>query len=310
MDEHHKHYEHHDDNEHHDHLESHEHHGDHTHHDHLESHEHHGDHTHHDHLESHEHHEDPKHQGHLGDYRHYESHKQVKNEEKNLFSKPILILIVLAGFLILFNQYQINEIIGLSSSGRGYNSFFGGSTDLSNIDINSLKSTGHTLAAVFPVENIQTSDDAIAIIFPTGTPEYGAELGVSFDDPVGSLDTLSKMYRGLKAETEKNNPQGFQKFMNLAKKPVGISCEYCCGLGPIGIDNNGNSACGCQHNPALLSIALYLSAYTEYNDGEILREVMRWKTLFFPKDMINLGMTVAGGDTSALANLPGMVGGC
>jgi len=26
--------------------------------------------------------------------------------------------------------------------------------------------------------------------------------------------------------------------------------------------------------------------------------------------MIELGMTVAGGDTSALADLPGMVGGC
>ena len=278
MDERHKHYEHHDDNEHHDHLESHEHQGDHEHYGHLESHK-------------------------------QVNHKQVKNEEKTLFSKPIVTLIVLAAVLILFNQYQINEIIGLSLGG-GYKSFSGGFADLSGIDINSLKSTGHTLAAVFPVENIQTSDDAIAIIFPTGTPEYGAELGVSFDDPVGSLDTLSKMYRGLKAETEKNNPQGFQKFMNLAKKPVGISCEYCCGLGPIGIDNNGNSACCCQHNPALLSIALYLSAYTDYNDGEILREVMRWKTLFFPKDMINLGMTVAGGDTSALTNLPGMVGGC
>ena len=49
---------------------------------------------------------------------------------------------------------------------------------------------------------------------------------------------------------------------------------------------------------------------TDYSDAEILREVMRWKTLFFPKNMIELGTSLAGGDTSALNNLPGMVGGC
>jgi hypothetical protein len=50
--------------------------------------------------------------------------------------------------------------------------------------------------------------------------------------------------------------------------------------------------------------------YTDYSDAEILKEVMRWKALFFPKDMVNLALTVAGGDTSALKDLPGMVGGC
>ena len=33
---------------------------------------------------------------------------------------------------------------------------------------------------------------------------------------------------------------------------------------------------------------------------------MRWKTLFFPQKMIELGMTVAGGDTSKLESLPGI----
>ena len=98
--------------------------------------------------------------------------------------------------------------------------------------------------------------------------------------------------------------------MNLASQPVGISCEFCCGVGAVGINKHGDSACGCQHNPALLSVALYLTTYTDYTDGEILREVMKWKTLFFPKDMINIGMSIAGGDSSALTELPGMVGGC
>ena len=49
---------------------------------------------------------------------------------------------------------------------------------------------------------------------------------------------------------------------------------------------------------------------TEYSDAEILREVMAWKSLWFPKDMIGLGSKIQGGDDSVLKDLPGMVGGC
>jgi len=239
------------------------------------------------------------------------------NNEENIFTKPIIALLVVTMLFFLFNQYQIMSVSAIVGSSAGGSLFSGqsttrelGSVSLEAIDLSTLKSTGHTIASVFPVENIVTSDDAVAMLFPTGTPDYGQELGVSFDTPIESLEILARMYPGLKAEVQRSNPEGFQRFMNLASKPVGISCEYCCGVGPIGIDGKGNSICGCQHNPALLSVALYLSSYTDYNDGEILREVMRWKTLFFPKNMVELGMTVAGGDTSALNNLPGMVGGC
>ncbi|MFQ5474463.1 MAG: hypothetical protein ACE5DM_01375 [Candidatus Nanoarchaeia archaeon] len=234
--------------------------------------------------------------------------------EEEMITKPIIGLIIVVALLTIIIQLQINNVSAMVDSGAGLSSsgavLLSGEKDLANINLEDLKSTGHTIAAVFPVEDIQTSDDAIRIMFPTGTPEYGDKLGVSYDTPVESLAVLAKMYRGLKDEVQQNNPEGWQRFMNLASKPVGISCEYCCGVGPIGIDKKGNSACGCQHNPALLSVALYLSAYSDYNDGEILREVMKWKTLFFPKNMIEMGMTVAGGDTSSLKNLPGMVGGC
>ena len=49
---------------------------------------------------------------------------------------------------------------------------------------------------------------------------------------------------------------------------------------------------------------------TDYSDAEVLREVMRWKTMFFPKNMVSLALDVAGKDASALESLPGMVGGC
>ena len=240
------------------------------------------------------------------EHKHEERH--ASHEEKAV-TKPIIALLVISTLVILFNQYQINAISGMVATTTTH---YGSSEhkDLANINIDELKSTGHTVAAVFPVEDIHTADDAMAIMFPTGTPDYGPELGVSYDTPVESLAILSRMYPSLKAEVQQKNPEAFQKFLDLALKPVGISCEYCCGVGPIGITSNGDSACGCQHNPALLTIALYLSAYTDYSDGQILREVMNWKTLFFPKNMIELGMTVAGGDTSSLDDLPGMVGGC
>lgn len=249
-----------------------------------------------------------------------EAKEPVKKEEHQEPKVPIYIigLIGVVVILFLFNQVQIfginkvlNEGVKVKSGSLKSSLFSSGSEkDLDNIDLSAIKSTGHTLAAVFPVEDLKTSEDAMAMLFPTGIPEYGQDLGVSFDDPVGSLDKLSKMYRGLKTEVQQKNPEAFKRFVNLASNPYGISCEYCCGVGPIGADKNGESRCGCQHNPALLTVALYLSAYTDYSDGEILREVMRWKTLFFPKNMIELGMTVAGGDTSKLENLPGMVGGC
>lgn len=257
----------------------------------------------------------------LDEKEHSSEHKRHRKEK--VLSKPILTLMTVAAIVILINQMQIFGVYAMLNSdsdaeqltlggnkGNPARVISSGEKDLANIDLAQLKSTGHTIATVFPVEDIVTQEDAMAILFPIGTPDYGEDLGVSYDDPVTSLGVLAKMYRGLKAEVEKNNPEGFQRFMSLASLPVGISCEYCCGLKAIGIDKNGNSACGCQHNPALLSVAMYLSAYSDYTDGEILQEVMKWKTLFFPRDMIELGMTVAGGDTSQLEELPGMVGGC
>ncbi|MBT4539367.1 hypothetical protein HOC32_03725 [Candidatus Woesearchaeota archaeon] len=266
-----------------------------------------------DHMKKH--HDDTKHGNeHMGEHKtiSFRKHKNEHKEKEIKIAKPIWALLLVVVVIIFFNQYQIGTVSGMVhstvKSSTGSLSLLGG--DLSAIDINELKSTGHTVAAVFPVESFQTAEDAMAAMFPTGTPDYGEQLGVSYDDPIGSLATLANMYRGLKVEVEQNNPEGWQRFMSLASKPVGISCEYCCGLKTIGIDKNGNSACGCQHNPALLSVALYLSAYTDYSDGEILQEVMKWKTLFFPKNMIELGASLAGGDTSSLKDLPGMVGGC
>jgi len=231
-------------------------------------------------------------------------------KEKNNLS--IYLLVVVAA-LVIFNQYQIYSIGAVTGTGlaikstSGKTNLFSGK-ELSSINIDELKSTGHSVAALFPVEDIKTAQDAVDIIIPKGTPEYGAEMGVSFDEPVKALADLSKAQRPLLASL---TPEEKERFLSIAGKPVGLSCEYCCGVGPIGIDKNGNSACGCQHNPAILAVTMWLiKNRPTMSDAEIIREGLKWKALFFPKDMVNLAMKVAGGDTSSLKDLPGMVGGC
>jgi len=275
-----------------------------------------GESTHQGHHTIEEHHEGKTH--HMGSSHHEPAthHTVTSPVTESLFSSNVLILLVLAVVGMITNQYLISSIS--ADLGNGY--LFGmssqtfsvvaGGADLSAVDVSSLKSTAHTVGAVFPLQTVQTSDDVLAVMFPSGTPDYGAALGVSYDDPVGSLSTLASMYNGLKAEVQKSNPAAWERFIGLSTKPVGISCEYCCGIGPVGVDKSGNSLCGCQHNPALLTVALYLTAYTDYTDAEILLEAMKWKTLFFPKNMIELGLSVAGKDASQLKELPGMVGGC
>jgi hypothetical protein len=245
-------------------------------------------------------------------------HKKSKVKEEQ-FQTMMIGLIALVALLLLFNQWQIfqaNTLMGLpnapmiSSSSSASTPVLAGAKDLEGVDVAAIASTGHAIAAVMDVESIATEQDAIAVMIAQGTPDYGEDLGVTFDDPVTSLETLARLYEPLKAQVKQDDPEAFARFITLASEPKGISCEFCCGIGPIGADKAGESRCGCSHNPGVLSVALYLSAYTDYNDAEIIREVMRWKTLWFPRDMIGLALTVAGGDTSKLADLPGMVGGC
>ena len=235
------------------------------------------------------------------------SHKKIK------FDKLAIWLIVVVALLVIFNQWQVNAIskslggvsimskLRLGSSSGKY---------ISNVSLDELKSTGHSVAALFPVEDIQTTEDAIAIMVPTGTPDYGSALEVSFDDPLNSLSILSAQVYPYMLNDIKKEQAAYQRYLNIVLKPVGISCEYCCGVGAIGARNDGSSACGCQHNPALLGLTMWLVKNSDYSDAEIVREALKWKSLFFPKDMVNLALTVAGGDTSKLGELPGMVGGC
>ena len=226
-------------------------------------------------------------------------------------------LLIVSALLIAFNQYQVSALSNSFDSAaggisKGRISFGGQSVNLDSVDTQSITSTAMAIKQLFPeLSSIQNEDDAIAVMIPTGTPDYSASLGgISFDDPVTSMEYLAKWYYTLAPQVKAQNPEVWQRYLNLAARPTGISCEYCCGIGPQGISANGDLRCGCAHNPAVQSITMGLMLNTDYTDAEVLREVMKWKTMFFTKNMVSLALDVAGKDASQLESLPGMVGGC
>lgn len=227
---------------------------------------------------------------------HFENLIRKKEESKNLY---IIILIVAVAAVMIFNQWQLSS---LKIGGGGFIKI------VSAEEVDKITSTGQAVASLFPVEEISSEEDAIAMMIPQGTPEYGEAMGISFDDPVNSMNLLAKSYNAVKQDTKQNYPEVWQRYLNLATKPVGISCEFCCGVGPIGITKSGDLRCGCQHNPAVQTLTMLLMKDTNYDDAEVLREVMKWKSLFFPRDMVELALKASGGKVET--NLPGMVGGC
>lgn len=241
---------------------------------------------------------------HAGQEHKVEQHINEK-KPKSSVSKANWILLTIFALLILLNQYQVYSLNQIT----GHTTLSYGGDDLSGVDITKIQSTAQGIAVLFPVDKIKTEEDAIAIMIPTGTPDYGTAMGVTYDDPVAGENALAAAYPALKAQAQAN-PAIWQRYIALAAAPRGISCEFCCGVGPQGITSDGSLRCGCAHNPAVQAVTLWLMMNTDYTDAQILREVYRWKSLWFPKNMVGLAYQIAGGDTSVLQNLPGQVGGC
>ncbi len=176
-----------------------------------------------------------------------------------------------------------------------------------------------------------SADAMYAAIMPRGTPrQYGAELGVSFDDPVAAISAVGKYDNGISLSGDL-----LQRYVNVAGK---ISCEYCCGAESI-IFTNGQAACGCAHSGMMRGLAKYLlkNHASDWTDDQLLEELGKWKTTFFPKqitskalvlaqngielnyinlasnkyrDLSKLQETKATDTGSGLSSVPNMVGGC
>ena len=184
-----------------------------------------------------------------------------KKSALKLESAIIALLLVLMA-TVAFNQLIISDI-GSTALGRG-------------------SPTGSTTGSAVKT-SAQSSD-----VIPTGVPKiYGDELKIKYDDVSPSdprkADSTIKLL-GNYDQTISLDGELKTRYIAIASQ---ISCEYCCGAQSI-IFSNGEAACGCAHSFAMRGLAKYLlkNHAKEYTNDQILEELGKWKTLFFPSQMI------------------------
>ncbi|MBI2558539.1 hypothetical protein HYW20_04405 [Candidatus Woesearchaeota archaeon] len=219
-------------------------------------------------------------------------------------------LVGLAALLILFNQFQIFQVNGLASGNPSTGSFVssvssaplkffgsgsGGTLKLGQFEVGSkitlkpmpLASGEQPVISgyktkVKPMPTISelslkpsTGDaarDLLNNIIPTGTPWYGQEAGVTFDDPIAAQKRWAT-YRKLELDPEQE--QRWSKIVNS------FTCDYCCGSpqNPTII-----TRCGCAHSAAAQGMARwFIKNYADkFTDEEIYGEMGRWYSLWYP----------------------------
>ncbi len=116
------------------------------------------------------------------------------------------------------------------------------------------------------------AQDLLNNIVPTGTPWYGQEAGVSFDDPIKAQNLWAKG-RAIQLSTEEEQRWG--RIVNS------FTCDYCCGSpqNPTII-----TRCGCAHSAAAQGMAKwFIKNYGDkYSDEEIYGEMARWYAVWYP----------------------------
>jgi len=117
--------------------------------------------------------------------------------------------------------------------------------------------------------------DAMAVMMATGTPLYAPE-GISFDDPVGSLDVWGS-YQQLDLPSDMEDR--YNRLISI------FPCNFCCGS-PTSVTLNGR--CGCAHAQAGRGFFRYmLSQYGDtYTDDQLYGEADRWQAIWYPSGVV------------------------
>ena len=203
---------------------------------------------------------------------HHEVHEHAQKEKTPLSFHEKLSwgFVGLIAVLILFNQVQISQasaLIGLKTGALTALTLKTTSTKTS------LKLTG------------DPTQDAMAVVIPRGTPFYGEALGVSFDDPIRSLEIIAQLDPSYGRSKVQLSQEEKARYIKIGTTPT-MACEYCCGATTL-VFKDGRPACGCKHSWAMRGVAAYLiKNYPDMSDEEIMKEIAKWKGLFFPKQMI------------------------
>ncbi len=118
--------------------------------------------------------------------------------------------------------------------------------------------------------------DLLNNVVPTGTPWYGQQAGVSFDDPIAAQNRWAT-YRSLQLDGAQQ-----ERWNRIANS---FTCDYCCGSpqNPTII-----TRCGCAHAAAAQGMAKWLvkNYGDSYSDEEMYGEMARWYALWYPKGTI------------------------
>jgi len=181
----------------------------------------------------------------------------IKTEERNeILEKLSIGLLIAIIFIIVFNLYRTSSL-----------------------------SDNTTSAVVGTI--IKQQSTGYVDVTPKGIPRiYGEKLGVSYDDiSISDQKKADKIIGDIGNLDNKVilNDNEMKRYISIA---MNIGCEYCCGAESI-IFSNGQAACGCSHSYAMRGLAKYLIKYhpNEFTDSQILEELGKWKTLFFPDNI-------------------------
>lgn len=116
------------------------------------------------------------------------------------------------------------------------------------------------------------AQDIVNNVVPTGTPWYGQEAGVSFDDPITAQNLWAK---GRAIQLSPEEQKRWERIVNS------FTCDYCCGSPqqPTII-----TRCGCAHSAAAQGMAKwFIKNYGgKYSDEEIYGEMARWYAVWYP----------------------------
>lgn len=224
--------------------------------------------------------------------------KIISNEKTNNILRLTIALVLATMFIVGFNAYQLNSVLSMNGMGSGASASSG--------------------------DGEQGMSSSMAMAGPDVIPKgisalYENELGVSFDDVSASNSrkadaTIQKL--GKLDEKLTLTGADLERYIAITSK---ISCEYCCGVPSIIVTKEdiekleqqiqaaiaagkitqkdaeryrqqrkmGDASCGCAHSFAMRGLAKYLikNHSGEYTNDQILEELGKWKTLFFPGKM-------------------------
>jgi len=250
------------------------------------------------------------------------------SKKTNQSEKPIfLALLLFAAVLILFNQWQLSEISSMLG-GAPMRSFTPGASIsleggekityapvlLAQGESPVLSGYGTKVKQLPTISSSAKKDktgdavqDALNMLVPTGTPEYGQAAGVSFDDPINAQKVLGNFERSIQLSVEEQT-----RWEGIVGR---FTCDYCCGSpqNPTII-----TSCGCAHAKAWRGLGKFLikTYESKVTDEQILGELSKWKALWYPGPTVKRVIeeqSLSGGESSAPVNLnalPTMVGGC